>query len=615
MPFLASGIGTVGIILAIRAVADFKRLLANGWFWLCTAFFSIGIIYGIPPFSWLGYLYPFSVSYNYKYAQPILNLSLAILAGIGFSLFLEKDNFRKDLLILGLVWLWAMINLLIALLDGFKPFYAFGATIQIGWLLVVIIIFSLAMVLKKSFPLQVPAFLILICLLVGFYLDRNWGRGRDESGYLFSQLKEARALKNMVSGLWRFSAENDILFPNILLVLGIDDVRVYDPLYPKSYVYFISAVEGLKSKEEINTHYQKHKLFQISRKNISSGLAYLLNLGIYASERELNSQLIYNSFLEGEKIGLFSDWTRVEPKTISNITKKALLLHSPIRINADILTLKKKFELKFETGYSGYGDGAEFMLLEKTNSDYRLTFYRYIAPTKKLSERKWFGFKYNFKKTKKEIKFALIGLPGPKGDYTNDYLAWAGLRLFYPELKSSVIENLVEEGAEISINHIQNFFPRYFLVQGVGIILAKGLKDGWKFFLKLRDLKPGYFRNQAIVFEPVQYKQSFSKTKERSYVKVLSHYSQKVELEVKAPNDCFLLASDQYFPGWRAEIDGKEQRIYRADLALRLIFIPTGKHIVKFWYEPISFKIGLWSSLAGIFLMLGLVILKFIFKR
>jgi len=71
-----------------------------------------------------------------------------------------------------------------------------------------------------------------------------------------------------------------------------------------------------------------------------------------------------------------------------------------------------------------------------------------------------------------------------------------------------------------------------------------------------------------------------------------------IEAETNAPR--FLVLSDTYYPGWKVYADGKQGRIYRADYILRAVFLETGRHIVKFKYEPFSFRIGVVITLLTI---------------
>jgi uncharacterized membrane protein YfhO len=79
-----------------------------------------------------------------------------------------------------------------------------------------------------------------------------------------------------------------------------------------------------------------------------------------------------------------------------------------------------------------------------------------------------------------------------------------------------------------------------------------------------------------------------------------------------AAQNAFLVLSDTYFPGWKAYVDGKEERIYRANYAFRAIPIRAGAHKVEFTYKPLSFKLGAVITLLGI---LGCVGIAFVTKR
>lgn len=48
----------------------------------------------------------------------------------------------------------------------------------------------------------------------------------------------------------------------------------------------------------------------------------------------------------------------------------------------------------------------------------------------------------------------------------------------------------------------------------------------------------------------------------------------------------FLVLSDQYFPGWRAYVNGKETPVYCVDGLLRGVVVPQGKNVVEFRYRP-----------------------------
>ena len=61
---------------------------------------------------------------------------------------------------------------------------------------------------------------------------------------------------------------------------------------------------------------------------------------------------------------------------------------------------------------------------------------------------------------------------------------------------------------------------------------------------------------------------------------------------MRSSENTFLVLSDTYFPGWKAYVDGKEEKIYRANYNFRAIPLRAGTHKVEFVYHPMSFTLG-----------------------
>ena len=64
-----------------------------------------------------------------------------------------------------------------------------------------------------------------------------------------------------------------------------------------------------------------------------------------------------------------------------------------------------------------------------------------------------------------------------------------------------------------------------------------------------------------------------------------------VEADLKAPG--FLILADAYHPDWKVLVGGKEDKIYLANNLMRAVYLPEGKHEVRFTFEPVWFKTGL----------------------
>ncbi|HVE82302.1 MAG TPA: YfhO family protein [Myxococcales bacterium] len=92
---------------------------------------------------------------------------------------------------------------------------------------------------------------------------------------------------------------------------------------------------------------------------------------------------------------------------------------------------------------------------------------------------------------------------------------------------------------------------------------------------------------------------------EGSETRIVSETTATLELDVAACGDGYLVITSSHYPGWRAEIDGTEQPIHRADYALQAVRVTGGRHHVWLRYRPLSFRIGAAISLLALLPLLS----------
>jgi len=78
---------------------------------------------------------------------------------------------------------------------------------------------------------------------------------------------------------------------------------------------------------------------------------------------------------------------------------------------------------------------------------------------------------------------------------------------------------------------------------------------------------------------------------------VLMWTPNRIVVGVNAPSDGFLVLSEVWFPGWRAQVDGKDSEILRGDFLFRVVPVSEGKHNVEFEFKPQYFYVGLYVTL------------------
>jgi hypothetical protein len=82
------------------------------------------------------------------------------------------------------------------------------------------------------------------------------------------------------------------------------------------------------------------------------------------------------------------------------------------------------------------------------------------------------------------------------------------------------------------------------------------------------------------------------------------HEPNRIEVETSAPAPSLLVLAENYYPGWRARLDGRPAEILRVNYGLRGVVVPAGAHEVVFIYRPASVLWGLAVSLLTAALLL-----------
>lgn len=111
---------------------------------------------------------------------------------------------------------------------------------------------------------------------------------------------------------------------------------------------------------------------------------------------------------------------------------------------------------------------------------------------------------------------------------------------------------------------------------------------------------------------------------------ITSYTPNAVEIGVTMPERGYLVLADSYFPGWQAMVSTKvpagdtgwhdncantakpgewskecEHTIYQADGNFRAIELNAGEYIVRFKYNPLPFKLGLFTTVASLIALAG----------
>jgi len=120
--------------------------------------------------------------------------------------------------------------------------------------------------------------------------------------------------------------------------------------------------------------------------------------------------------------------------------------------------------------------------------------------------------------------------------------------------------------------------------------------------LLLGDGKETYVENFSMA-EPGQEK-----------VELVEYSRERIRLSVKLSGQGFLVWMDQYYPGWRAFVNGEEKRILRANLCFRALRLNPGVQEIVFLFHPIDFRIGIYSAIISCLFLAGMALFS-VFQR
>jgi hypothetical protein len=88
---------------------------------------------------------------------------------------------------------------------------------------------------------------------------------------------------------------------------------------------------------------------------------------------------------------------------------------------------------------------------------------------------------------------------------------------------------------------------------------------------------------------------------------VVVHEPDRVIVRVAAEREALLVLADNYYAGWRAEVNGTEVEVIPANHTFRGVVVPAGESTVEFTFRPPTLWTGFYVSLATLLLLIGTV--------
>jgi len=217
-----------------------------------------------------------------------------------------------------------------------------------------------------------------------------------------------------------------------------------------------------------------------------------------------------------------------------------------------------------------------------------------------------------------------------QGSFPSNLGSWYGINQItdYDAIYLSEYQNFKSRignftGSPEMITQVDNYaalqlLATDFIVSPSRIPLLPGqnvaYSDDRTFIIKQSALSRAFFVQAGSASELENLIQNFLKNQTSFSPKSAENYNLNKNgsstFSINAPTNGYVLASENFYPGWVAEVDGRQETIQNV-MGLKAIKISAGSHFIKLSYYPSSFYIGTIISLLSFLAWL----LVFFWKR
>jgi hypothetical protein len=156
----------------------------------------------------------------------------------------------------------------------------------------------------------------------------------------------------------------------------------------------------------------------------------------------------------------------------------------------------------------------------------------------------------------------------------------------------------VFKSEKVAVFENEMALPRAFVVGVEGVMVVA---DAAEQLESLRDSSFDPTRSVILDSLPSELTETATSLLEefRGSVEILQSDVNGYRFRVEASTPAILVVSQDFHTSWKAAIDGKPLSVFRADLALTGIYTPAGTSEITFRFEPLTFRAGVWISIAS----------------
>jgi|GEM_PF-5585926 len=604
-----------------------KRIIV---FFSLFAILMLAKAFGFSFINWIGSLPILNTLIFQKYCAPEIIFSIAMVSAFGYSLILSKRisflNTKLSLVLIAIISItlyslhenfWIVIdkisetnNIFQNLFKHFISFFNFdfpadfiakaSSSLAIPYLALVIgmgifIFLFFWIVIINTNRKTFPAVTILIFVIAELYIytlpleraDRyDTYKQPPFVGYILHDNNVFRIYGQMPN------ESNAMIFPNISSVFGIQDIRTIMAIEDKRYFMFLKNILGVKDGEISTIRFVGNSQLSFNNKFFD-----LLNVKYFISPPGTTDLAIANQITKNSKlVSGNAEFFKPGTAELNGKQLQGFLLHAPSKIEFPLQVENKHFIFEYGIAKTGIksSDGIQFTASAKDGNGKMTQLLTDAINPQDKKYQKWQKADLDLSAyLDKNISLIFQTDPGKNNAFD---------QFFFGNFEAPKDDIVYEK--EMTIIENKDVFPRSFIVHR-----AENLTDPNEIFTRLKSTDFD-IRNQIIIEKNLPENMlngNNAPEKDNSTAMITSYKDQEVLIETKMENDGFLVLTDQYYPGWKAFVDGKETEIYPTDYTFRSIYLKKGSHTVRFVYDPMSYKVGKYISIVTLLFLLGML--------
>jgi len=477
-----------------------------------------------------------------------------------------------------------------SLIRGSFPLLIFAGALVLTFLL------SAKRVRASHFQISMVALLVLDL----FHFGMNYNPVVDPRLVFFpTQATDFLARDKELSRIVRFGDEPlfSPLPPNTGLVYQIADSDGSDAFVLKRYVRFLNSIED--HGDFARRYNTQGNLLEAS--SLASPLLDLLNVKYVLTSGSLADAQVHR---EGQDI---SD-DKI-PVTGDTQPGQSFVAHYDGLNRVDVRFAKQQAINEGEVIFHLKTDPASvehiaFIPVSISQLEDRAYHTFYFAPIRDSKGRQFYFYLESPGSTAENAVLVMASSKDryPQGTaYLNDQPVSGDLRFAYynaPLYKAEDLGLRLAFDRDIHIYENEDVMPRAFVVHRVEVV---GEDNEVLKRLKSEAFDPRHYVLIEEELSPLELAMNEeAPVVDGSEAKVIDYQPNTVTIEARMESDGFLVLSDVHYPGWKAYVDDEERRIYRANYILRAVYLGKGSHLVRFAYEPLSFRLGLMISVISL---------------